>query len=998
MSENKTYTYNAFISYRHTQPDKEVAERLHKLLETYRVPKTISKIIGKKKIDRVFRDRDELPTSSNLANNITAALENSEYLIVICSPRTSQSQWVLKEIETFSKFHGHDRILALLIEGEPEEAFPQQLRFLKQQVTNPDGTVSEAIMEVEPLAADIRASNTKEMLKNLKKEVLRLLAPMLGCRYDDLKQRHRDRLIKNILTASISLSAFFLAFGSFSTYQALIINQKSQEVAKQIKQTQMTQSLYLSDVSKRLLEEGDRHRAILVALEALPKHLEEPDRPYVHEAEMALSQALRVYDVDTYFDPDRVLDHDKPILFMKLSPDKKTLLTACWDGTFHTWNMEDAAPISSFDINGGFPSQENTYFLDGHVITKGNDGRLICFNLQGIKVWESKDSYYVSAISPDNKFLATTHWKNLLILLDTQTGAIAHEIDFADFLNVKDTDEVVTTLAFNKDGTKVGIGSSSGHVIVVDLASQSITPYTTVYEHVDEILFTDDNEIMMASNEYDLSTLFNNAQGILQKFSLNNPDALQAWHFPSSSVTDLKLNPANSSQLLFVENSDTIHVLDLDSGEILYTCPHGDRISHYQINDTVLISASDDGTIRFYVMYGDTIIENGNYRITRPSSINQFILANGIMAFHYTNGNKVYLYKVLSNENTLRLEGHSNYISKGAFSPDGSLVMTVSYSGGEVVLWDAQSKQLLRSVSLNENITEAVFTPDGSHIAVLLNYEKALLLRTSDLSIEKEVTGEHLRFYAPFLRFVVPENDTGGYQYALYDMETFNKISTWEDLSSDVLFLPDGQIIQYESYEDRLTLHDAEGNQISALEEIEINTQALNDDGTLLAVALKDKTIRLYTMDSGFQEQLTLTDLKYPATKILFSPDAKLLYIGLDDKSLAIYFTDDGRLLGTLALDDELDRIIYGADGQQILIIPKTGDSQLWDLPAFKPLATIDRVIDIDKEFKTILSNWIAETIFMPLYDTQMLLDEARKQLNGRVLTEKERKTLFIEP
>ena len=93
-----SYKYDAFISYRHTEPDKSVAERLHRLLETFKIPKTIVKAIGKKRIQRVFRDRDELPTSSNLADNISAALESSEYLIVICSPRTPQSQWVLKEI------------------------------------------------------------------------------------------------------------------------------------------------------------------------------------------------------------------------------------------------------------------------------------------------------------------------------------------------------------------------------------------------------------------------------------------------------------------------------------------------------------------------------------------------------------------------------------------------------------------------------------------------------------------------------------------------------------------------------------------------------------------------------------------------------------------------------------------------------------------------------------------------------------------------------------
>lgn len=64
---------------------------------------------------------------------------------------------------------------------------------------------------------------------------------MLNCSYDDLKQRHKERLIKAVLTTSISLSAFFLAFGSFSAYQAYLINQKSLEVSK--KSEEIKQSL-----------------------------------------------------------------------------------------------------------------------------------------------------------------------------------------------------------------------------------------------------------------------------------------------------------------------------------------------------------------------------------------------------------------------------------------------------------------------------------------------------------------------------------------------------------------------------------------------------------------------------------------------------------------------------------------------------------------------------------------------------------------------------------
>ena len=77
--------YDAFISYRHTPLDMEIAKKLHKGLETFRIPLPVQKKTGKKKISRVFRDQEELPIGADLTEKISSAIRESEYLIVICS-------------------------------------------------------------------------------------------------------------------------------------------------------------------------------------------------------------------------------------------------------------------------------------------------------------------------------------------------------------------------------------------------------------------------------------------------------------------------------------------------------------------------------------------------------------------------------------------------------------------------------------------------------------------------------------------------------------------------------------------------------------------------------------------------------------------------------------------------------------------------------------------------------------------------------------------------
>ena len=87
--EKENYKFNAFISYRHNDLDKFVAENLHRLIETYKMPKPVVEKynITDNNIRRVFRDQEELPLAANLEDPIIEAIKESHFLIVICSPR-----------------------------------------------------------------------------------------------------------------------------------------------------------------------------------------------------------------------------------------------------------------------------------------------------------------------------------------------------------------------------------------------------------------------------------------------------------------------------------------------------------------------------------------------------------------------------------------------------------------------------------------------------------------------------------------------------------------------------------------------------------------------------------------------------------------------------------------------------------------------------------------------------------------------------------------------
>lgn len=203
------YLYDAFISYRHLQLDKAVAKKLHTEIETYHIPASVQKLTGKKKMGKVFRDEEELPLAASLSDNIKYALEQSEWLIAVCSPSYLESRWCMFEIDYFIELGRRDKILLILADGTPEKSFPKQLLMKEDE---------DEMVYVEPLAANIVADSTGKSLKLLEREKLRILAPMLGVNYDDLKRRARQRRIRVIssvaaavLVAGIALGAYFIS-------------------------------------------------------------------------------------------------------------------------------------------------------------------------------------------------------------------------------------------------------------------------------------------------------------------------------------------------------------------------------------------------------------------------------------------------------------------------------------------------------------------------------------------------------------------------------------------------------------------------------------------------------------------------------------------------------------------------------------------------------------------------------------------------------------------
>ncbi|MGH8172066.1 MAG: TIR domain-containing protein [Rhodanobacteraceae bacterium] len=244
------YRYRAFISYSHR--DSAWADWLQRALESYRIP---SRLIGlttragviPARLAPVFRDRDELPSATDLSRKVGEVLAQSACLIVVCSPHSAQSHWVDEEVKAFQRLGRADRIYCLIVDGEPgASAWPGREHdeslspALKQRF---DAAGAPAGEPFEPIAADARPGKDGKANARIK-----LIAGMLGVDLDDLKHRERRRRRWQIF-AGVAVGVLLLCLTSVLAINAVIARYAAE---RRQKQAEELVTYMLGDLDDRL--------------------------------------------------------------------------------------------------------------------------------------------------------------------------------------------------------------------------------------------------------------------------------------------------------------------------------------------------------------------------------------------------------------------------------------------------------------------------------------------------------------------------------------------------------------------------------------------------------------------------------------------------------------------------------------------------------------------------------------------------------------------------
>ena len=369
--------YLAFISYK--RDDEDMAVWLQEAVESFKLPAEL--IIDDPELNKyqnryLFRDKTDM-AGGVLPDIIKKGLESSHYLIVVCSPKVLESQWVNKEIDYFLSLSedNYKKILPFVIEGEPysktNECLPQSIRDI-------------------PKSQELLAINLNEFTgeDRMQIAVVKILASLLNLKFDAIWDRHRRREEK----------------------------EKARKAAEK-KNFQILESRYLSKAAEDHLENGEIFDAFVSALKALPVNLsDDSDRPYVAESERVLRKIL----ASKYRYPENY-GKQNPCYQWAVSYDGS--LVATNDGNNPSICLWDAQKKALLKELPGLIGQYSVFEFNPNgtklLISSPAERtvRLICVDtatiLNEINVWSPKHVI----LSNDEKYLLTVSWNGYSVFI-----------------------------------------------------------------------------------------------------------------------------------------------------------------------------------------------------------------------------------------------------------------------------------------------------------------------------------------------------------------------------------------------------------------------------------------------------------------------------------------------------------------------------------------------------------------------------------------------------
>lgn len=966
--KESTHSYYAFISYRHADnklPGRQWATWLHQSIETYEVP---ADLIGTKnergelipeRIFPVFRDEEELPIDANLGDAIQRALDGTNLLIVLCSPRAVESQYVADEIDYFKTLGRSNRILAAIIDGEPntsldsskeslgfksaDECFPSPIQWEYDDEHKPTET------RAEPLAADFRiniegkthegwtnaqavsqflkqqdlSKSTASKIANQYKEqqhlmLLKIIAGILGVPLGQLTKRDKEYQLEQARLKAKKLRRWLFAVALLAVVAigAGIVAYFQKEQADRQKQVAQEQRSIAQLNEAKAVEQRDQ------ALLNQSRFLLEQARLANNSADHELAILLGLNAVPGSHGGERPMPSS-------LAPFRKAILS-----------MDKQISISKDEV-----IQRATYSPDGkQLVVSTETPQLDIYNADNGELIEKL------AVEENIKNFQFNQQGNLL--------AVAFGYDKISIYVYPEL-KLLRTLS-----------SSSPHQFMVStrylqFGNENKNVYAAIGKHIQGWKLSDGEKFLnIVKDDANFSTIkvSKNKQWILTTENFKNQIHLY-------SLEKQKL--VKQLESVYFQQPHTMPFITGDNNSVVYFNDKGTHVLELASLKSNLIGKQTHAVLG----------KQGNFLLSLPANNQIQGTADEIHAINALRKSP-YLYNL--KEQLGANLNHNMDVSIAKFSADETKLITISYRTAKI--WDTKDLKLIKEIQLpyspstieisNDSlwllarksrtstlgawsllVRESIQPYDRSinvYSTVLSRSGKYVYLDSSEksvgsaiYSIEQQKTILELQGECASPRKVsfTKEDRFALVECYVHESSFILELSTLERLpllkdpsiySLDSVKISDtGKYSVGYNYLSRKIFIQDNFSKEPPLTEFKIGKKArvlkidIDKSEKLLAATMRDHSILFIDLSSG--KLISKVTPKDKSVAFEFGPNSKSFFVHFEDNTTSQFQIQDGQLIKTFSNKENIVRIIYSSRFNQVLLISKSGQVSVWD-------------------------------------------------------------------
>jgi WD40 repeat protein len=875
LPSRRTFKYWGFISY--AREDEASAEWLHRSLERYRIPRRLVGRDGPEgrvppRLFPIYRDKEEIPASSDLGSVIKNALRDSHSLFVVCSPMAVASKWVNEEIRTFKQFGRESRIFGLIASGEPnsssgvegeKECFPIAIRF----GVGLDGQVDQT-KPVEPIAADIRKG--RDSRANAK---LRLIAGVIGVSFDELKQRDRRRRRLLFSAWSLASAALLICFiGVWSWQQLRITEQRKQAESERLagqaelsgneNPTELERSALLAIESMRLEHSIGNDLVLRAAINLMPRTVS-------------------------------TVRFKAPVPTLTFSPDGSHLAAGSQDKTARVFETMGGKEVSRLEFQG--PVNAVAFSPDGRYVAAGSGLPGLGFRIQpAATVFEAVGGKEVSrlkvqdaieslAFSPDGLHLAASESKSVLVF-EVLGGKEVSQVEFQG---------QVTSVAFSPDGRYVAAGSWDKTARVFEAMGGREVSQLEFKGPVDSVAFSPDGRYVAAVSWDKTARVFEVVGG--------------------KEVSRLEFQD-RVNVAVFSPNGRYVAAGGYDNTARVFEAVGGKEVSLLKFQGPVAaVAFSPDGR---YVGAGV-----GGARFTPGGAA---------VVFEAVGGEEVRRLR-FQHVVSATFSPNRRYLAVGSW--DTADFGAIGNAAVEVL--ETVEGKLVSRLECQGLVTSEAFSPDGRYVAAGIE-EPSFGAGAAAMVFEavggKEVS--RLKFqdsqvvtsvdFSPDGRFVAagggnPPLGTG----AAIVFEAAQGKEQWKRkfryLVQSVAFSPDGRFLAIAggnplSRAGTADVFEAAGKkEVSRLQLKDVvSSVAFSSDGRYVAIGSYDKTARVFETVGG--REVSQLESQGPVVAVAFSPDGHYVAAGSRDNTVRVFDAVSGKEVSRLEFEGAVGSMVFSPD------------------------------------------------------------------------------------